>query len=169
MPRSELDLQLTRIDLLFAEANAFVPATLQSATAFRADLAGLFVVTIAATYESCVKEILINFASRHHVAFGNYTSQRYAKLNSRINVSDLHLYAKTFGPSVGVNFKAELKRSKDAINGRIGKDIEKSYEQILSWRHDFAHAGKRNTTLEEAAATHTIAKRVLYAFGKAFD
>lgn len=169
MPRREIDEQLSRIDMMFAEANTFVPAATPAATEFRADLAGLFVVTIAATYESCVKEILVGFASRHHAAFGSYATLKYAKLNSRIGMSDLHGYTKIFEPAAAVKFKQELKRLKEKVGQRTGKDIEKSYEQILSWRHDFAHAGKRNTTLEEAAATHTLGKRIIYAFGAAFD
>lgn len=51
---------------------------------------------------------------------------------------------------------------------RKGVNIETSYEQILDWRHDFAHARGRNTTIEEAVKTHTSGKRVLYLFDDAF-
>jgi hypothetical protein len=62
-----------------------------------------------------------------------------------------------------------LDRRKKQIDQRLGKSIVESYSQILSWRHAFAHAGTRNTTIEEAIATHRLAKRVLYTFDRAFN
>jgi hypothetical protein len=136
---------------------------------FRADLAGLLVVSMAASYESCVKETLVTFASSHHAVFGNFTSNNYQRLNSRIAIHDLHRYAGTFDDGVRNRFKILLDQRKRKIDARIGRNIESSYSQILSWRHDFAHAGIRNTTIEEAVSTHRLAKRVLYAFDEAFN
>ena len=61
-------------------------------------------------------------------------------------------------------FKDRLTAKKKLILDQVPEDTETSYEQILSWRHDFAHAGIRQTTMEEDAATHRIGKRVLYIF-----
>ncbi|WP_413371548.1 HEPN domain-containing protein [Brevundimonas phoenicis] len=168
MQRADLDTQLQRIDELIAEITKFVPADDISAGTFRADLAGLLVVSIAATYESCVKNVLVSYAHKQHVVFGNYTTARYARLSSKVSIRDLHSYANTFDSTVGRKFKSKLLSRKTAINAKLGKDIEKSYEQLLDWRHAFAHAGSRNTTIEEAASTHKLAKRVIYCFGEAF-
>lgn len=169
MPRVDLDGQLERIDELIAETKKFVPASAIGAGQFRADLAGLLVVSIAATYESCVKDVLVAYAHRQHVNFGSYTSVQYAKLNSRVSVGDLHAYANTFDPGVGLKFKETLSKKRAALNLRAGRDIEVAYGQILRWRHAFAHSGARNTTIEEAETTHRFAKRVIYCFGSAFD
>lgn len=127
MPRFDLDSQLERVDELIAETKKFVPAGDIGASKFRADLAGLLVVSIAATYESCVKDVLVSYAHRQHVVFGNYTTARYAKLNSKVSLRDLHSYANTFDPAVGRKFKDVLSKKKNAIRGRAGKDIEKAY------------------------------------------
>ncbi|MGD9658966.1 MAG: HEPN domain-containing protein, partial [Methylocystis sp.] len=81
----------------------------------------------------------------------------------------LNRYTKLFDIGINKKFKFNLSRRKASIDKRIGRNIESSYEQILSWRHDFAHAGLRNTTIEEALITHRLAKRVLYAFDEAFS
>lgn len=167
MARVDIEPILRRGDDLADEIAAFV-STDPSSVQFRADLAGLLVVAMAASYESAVKEILIGYSSRHHVQFALFAQSHFAKLNSKINISDLNKYAKTFDPTVHRRFGIKLSARKELISSRIGKDITKSYEQILSWRHDFAHAGIRNTTLEEAKSTHNLAKRVLYAFDEAF-
>jgi RiboL-PSP-HEPN len=168
MARLDLDDHINRVKALAGEMNQFVPIGDIRTSEFRADLAGLYVVAVAAAYEACIKEIIVNYATRHHQMFGQYALASYDKLNSRINMNDLHKYANTFDPVIGKKFKDHLKTNKDSINRRIGKDIEKSYKQVLDWRHDFAHAGKRNTTLEEAIRTHTLGLRVIYCFERAF-
>lgn len=167
MPRGDLDEILRRIDTLEGHIGDFVPVTARTVE-FRADLAGLLVVAIAAAYESCVKETLTAYASRHHEAFGTFTQNQFNKLNSKVAVSDLNLYARTFSNDIHRHFGEALDRRKKQIEARTGKNITTAYKQILSWRHDFAHAGVRNTTIEEALATHRFAKRVLYAFDEAF-
>lgn len=169
MPRPDLDLQFDRIDRLVKEMGQFVPASQIETAEFRADLAGLLVVSIAASYESCVKETLVSYAASHHAAFASFATNNYAKLNSRIAINDLYGYARTFDSGVHRRFGELLTRRKKAIDERIGKNILSSYKQILDWRHDFAHAGVRNTTIEEAMTTHRLAKRVLYVFDEAFN
>lgn len=169
MPRADLDLQFDRIDVLIAEINGLVPSDGYRAIQFRAHLAGLLVVAMAATYESCVKDILHEHAKQHHAAFGGFTLRNYQKLNSRVQVSDLKKYCELFDPNICVRFKERLTARKKSLLSRAGKNIETSYEQILTWRHDFAHAGIRNTTIEEAERTHRAAKRILYIFDDAFN
>ncbi len=168
MPRVDLDFHFDRIEKLVVEMEQFVPPATKGVAAFRADLAGLLVVTIAASYESCVKDTLVNYAGRHHSAFANFATNNYKKLNSRININDLHSYTGTFDENVSSRFKVLLEGRRTRIDARIGRNIVSAYKQILNWRHDFAHAGVRNTTIEEAIATHRLAKRVLYAFDDAF-
>lgn len=168
MPRADLDFHFDRIEKLVVEMEQFVPTAAKGVAGFRADLAGLLVMTTVASYESCVKETLISYAGRHHIAFANFATNNFKKLNSKISIGDLHRYTSDFDDQVSVQFKAILKKRKDGIDGRIGKNIETAYGQMLSWRHAFAHAGTRNTTIEEAVATHRLAKRVLYSFDDAF-
>ena len=168
MARSDVAAILGRVDLLAQEINASVPNDSRSIQ-FRADLAGLLVVLMAASYESCVKETIIGYASRHHAQFGTFAQNQYRRLNSRISMNDLYGYARTFDDTVNEKFKRIINDRKNRLLHRIGKDITVAYGQILSWRHDFAHAGVRNTTVEEALMTHRLAKRILYSFDDAFN
>ncbi len=110
----------------------------------------------------------MSFASRHHSQFGTFAQNHFHKLNSRVSLSDLYGYARTFDNAIHQRFGQIVDARRTKILNRIGKDITKSYSQILSWRHDFAHAGIRNTTVEEALMTHRLAKRVVHSFGDAF-
>ena len=169
MRRSDIDIHFVKIDDFIGEINDLVPISNYKTIQFRSDLAGLSVVAMAATYETCVKETLYDFANRHYVAFRNFFLRNFNKINSRIQVSDLKKYCETFDPIVCTYFKEELKQRKNLLLQRVGRNIKSSYEQILSWRHNFAHAGIRNTTIEEAATTHRFAKRINYIFNEAFS
>lgn len=168
MSRSDIAPILGRPETLALEINSFVPITPRTVQ-FRADLAGLLVVAMAASYEAAVKETLVSYASRHHSQFGTFAQNHFRKLNSRIGMSDLSSYARTFDNSVHRKFGELITSRKQQLISRIGKDFTKAYGQILSWRHDFAHAGIRNTTVEEALVTHRLAKRVLFTFDDAFN
>lgn len=165
MARADLDAHFSKIDDLIEEIERIVPIEGYENVQFRSDLAGLLVVAIAATYESCVKEVLFERARRHHAAFGGFASRNFQKLNSRIQIKDLRKYCQLYGSNaLDQAFKQKLKKRKELILERSGKNIETCYEQVLAWRHDFAHAMVRNHTIEEAINTHRCGKRVLYVF-----
>lgn len=167
MSKSDIKLILARPDSLALEIKEFVSEDAKT-IGFRADLAGLLVVSMAASYEACVKETLMSYAARHHAQFGNYAQNQFAKLNSRISMNELNGYARTFDSKVHRRFTELISHRKGRMKTKIGRDFTDAYAQILSWRHDFAHAGIRNTTISEALLTHRLAKRVLLAFDDAF-
>lgn len=168
MARADLDIHFARVEKMVKEISQFVPDGNTGTIEFRADLAGLLVVAMAAAYESCVKDTLVNHASQWHQSFGTFANNNFGKLNSRVSLKDLHRYAKLFGPEINSEFKRIFGERKQAIKQRTGTNIENSYDLILEWRHAYAHAGIRNTTISEAVRVHTYAKRVLYCFDEAF-
>lgn len=169
MARSDLDAHFQRVEKMVQEINEFVPDGTHGAIEFRADLAGLLIVAMAASYESCVKETIVNHASNKHIDFEKFAENNFSKLSSRVTVNDLMRYAGLFDESIKSKFKDTLAERRKSISGRTGKSIEKRYAQILEWRHAFAHAGIRNTTISEAVEFHRYAKRVLYVFDDAFS
>lgn len=132
----------------------------------RADLAGLLVISFVASYENAVKKILIVYADNHNDQFSFFVEKQFDKLNSRISLDDLKGYAKKFDEVLEVKFANELLRIKDRLGDQ---PFEGWYDQLLRWRHAFAHAGQKNTTIEEVFKAHQYAKYVLFAFYKAFS
>lgn len=167
MEKNELDSYLSRVDDLANKIDSYAPLGARN-TEFRADLAGLLVVSMASAYESCIKEILFDYASRHHPQFAYYTERNYEKLNSKIRVDDLNKLAKLFDDRNHTRFHTALKKAKRRIDLWTGVDIIGCYNQILTSRHSFAHAGERTTTIEEAIKNHRYAKHVIYIFYKSF-
>lgn len=168
MEKSELDTYLARVDELCSKIDSYAPFSAKNFE-FRADLAGLLVVSIASAYESCIKEIIYDYASRHHPQFAYYTERNYEKLNSKIRVDDLYKLAKLFDSKTHDRFTNRLKKEKRRFATWAGVDIIGCYHQLLSHRHSFAHAGERTTTIEEAIKNHRYAKHVIYIFYKSFS
>lgn len=168
MHPSELQQHFSRVDKLVSEMNRFVPEGSRGATEFRADLAGMLVVTVAAMYESCVKTTMVSYASRFGREFEGFTDRNFNKLSSRISYNDLRRYAGTFDERVRNRFDDILDRRRKTIVKLCGRNPIKQLDQILSWRHDFAHAGLRQTTIAEAIATHRLASVVILSFHKSF-
>jgi hypothetical protein len=169
MPRKSLVPIILRVDQLASEMQRFVPIGTRGADSFRADLAGLLVVAIAASYEDCVKITLVEHAAKRHVDFEEFSERNFSKLSSRIKINDLHSYSKLFGEHTELRFKEFLKRNNSSIKGKTGINIESSYKQLLDWRHDYAHGGIKHTTIDEAMRFHRFGVRVIFSFNKAFD
>lgn len=168
MARRDIEDILSRVAVLAEEMDEFAPASNIHAANFRADLGGLLTVAIASTYEECVKEVLINFAASKHPDFEKFARNNFGRLSSKVMVSDLMNYAAAFDQDRKNTFKESLQDRKSIIKRRTGVDIQERYEQLLKWRHDYAHEGKRNTTIEEALIFHRFGKRVILCFDQAF-
>jgi hypothetical protein len=165
MPKADLDNHFKKIDDLVRQIDELVPEDSGfNAVTFRADLAGLLVVTITATYETCVKQVIYRYAECRHVDFGTFARNNYDKINSKISVADLRKYCKTFSPHIHHRFKSILNKKKQKVLYLARKDIEKSYQQILDWRHDFAHEWNRNATIKDVVDMHRAGKIILYVF-----
>lgn len=168
MVPDELKEHFERIEILVAEMNRFAPPEARGVADFRADLAGMLIVTIAAVYETCVKTSMVTYAAKHGKAFEGFAERNYSKLSSRIMHNDLRRYASTFDVSICRKYEEVLDRRRKAAVRLSGRNPIKQLELILGWRHDFAHAGLRQTTIEEAVSTHRLASVVIFSFHKAF-
>ena len=123
MARSDIAQLLGRVDRLANEIQTHVPDGVVATIEFRADLAGLLIVSIVATYESCVKETLIGCAGRHHAAFSEFCSRHYDKLNSKIGENDLYRYAELFDSRVSDELKRRLTLIRQRIELRRGVNV----------------------------------------------
>lgn len=169
MSRAVVREYLNRVDDLAKEVEQHVPADRPEMTDFRSDVAGLLTVLTCATYETCVKQVIYAYAGRNSPMFGIYAEKRYDRINSKIEVSDLKNYASTFHPDLGNIFKENLERFRSNFIGKTSYDIVTKYNQLLKWRHSFAHSGARVTTVEEVLKHHSAAKRVLFIFSDSFE
>lgn len=159
MKKSSLDDYFRKIDNLFLELNELAPEIDIKKRNIRNEFSGLMVVSLAANYENCVKTILINYADFFHNKFSHQVERKYSYLNSRIKTDSLREYLNHFDGDVAF-FQKKIK----TYSIKLRNEIDKTYDQILTWRHSYAHANNSITSLDDAYKAHRYAKYVLYAF-----
>lgn len=170
MPRSDIRGHFKKIDDLLKEIDKFAPAGMAyQSTSFRSDLAGLIVVAVVATYETCVKEIISSYAHSKNQDFGKFAERNFERLNSKIKSGDLYKYCALFDKHISDKFKNNIDIKKSKLLNKTRHDIVVCYDQIFTWRHGFAHAWNKNMTIEEVVLMHKFGKRVIYAFELAFE
>jgi hypothetical protein len=125
---------------------------------------GFVAVTAVTVYELAVKEILCSFAESKHAVLGNFTRSYFERINGRIRYKVLHGdYVSSFGDKYVRRFKknVELRERQVLVSKR--KSILTSYDNIITWRHEFAHQGQvpKNATYAEAVDAYEVGKEII--------
>lgn len=144
----------------------------------RNELAGMFAVTIVATYEGIVKATLIDYAERIHPKYGSHVENDFEKLNARISVDDLKKYSMMFGlprweapqakPKNTV-FDGKLAETRPIVERRFRRDMMGSYKNLFIWRNAYAHERSTSATLSDVYDSHRVAQYVIRSFVEAFE
>jgi hypothetical protein len=144
----------------------------------RSELSGMFAVTIVATYESIVRETLIDYAGRFHPKYQSHVMGDFSKMNARISLDNLKDYSKQFGlspwrdadaPKQATIFHQLLRDQRAVVERRFRKDLSTSYSSLFRWRNDYAHERSASTTFGEVYEAHRVGQYVIRTFVKAFS
>jgi len=144
----------------------------------RNELAGMFAVTIVATYESIVKETLIDYAGRFHPKYQSHVENDFKKMNAKITLDNLKKYSDQFGltpwtepntPKNATTFHRLLIENRVLVERRFRMDVAASYGNLFRWRNDYAHERSAATTFGEVYRAHRVAQYVIRTFVKAFE
>lgn len=145
----------------------------------RNELAGMFSVTIVATYEGIVRESLIEYAGQFHPKYQAHVEGDFAKMNARISVENLKNYSFQFGlpecrdparpQKRQTRFHKILDERRLVVERRFRKDLLGSYQNLFRWRNDYAHERTATTTFGEVYEAHRVAQYVIRSFVAAFE
>jgi hypothetical protein len=102
-----LDRNFRHIRNLARDIEAKLNGTSSAEQRLRNEIAGMFAVTIAASYEGIVKETLVNYAGNFHPKYRSYIEKDFEKLNARISIDDLKSYSRRFGLTEWVGHKVK--------------------------------------------------------------
>lgn len=152
-----------------APADGVVGSSLIGKIELRAQLSGLALIFVTSSWERCVRNILVEHADTIAADFSSYINRRFNRMNSRIRLPDLYKYTEEFDPSLKKKLKEKIQLRKNKIEKRTGINIIERYDNILEWRHDFAHENRMNTTIEEIKKDYNFANRVIYCFNEVFE
>jgi len=155
---------LKRAEDLTENVLKLAPAPGPETDAFRADLAGLLAIAYVAAFENCVKSIFVAFSSATHPVLASVTEHHFDRLASKIHYDFIGSeYTAQFGNAYKAEYIKCLNDSEQDSMQKYQVSIKRSYSNILTWRHKFAHEGLMLTTLEEVTAAYPNAKRVIEA------
>ena len=144
----------------------------------RNEIAGMFAVTIAASYESIIKETVVNYAGGFHPKYRDHVEKDFNKINARISLSDLKEYSRRFGLKEWVGhgvkqnsttFHRVLQEKRVVVERRFRADLFTSYESIFRWRHAYAHERATSATFSDVYKAHRVAQYVIRSFVLAFE
>lgn len=128
---------------------------------------GFVCIAAATVYEMSIKYILLDFARRRDKIFYNYLSTVFLKINARVKIEHLkNDYLKKFGNEYLKKFSDLLDFEDDYVFQNEKSSIKSSYDNILQWRHGFAHNGDAPlyATFLEIVRSYNIGKKVIECF-----
>jgi len=126
--------------------------------------AGFVAVTAVTVFELAVKEILCTFGESKHSVLGNFTRSYFERINGRIKYKTLHEdYVASFGDKYARRFKKAVERREKEILTLRKRSVVNSYNNIIVWRHAFAHEGQipATATYAEAVDAYEIGKELI--------
>jgi len=144
----------------------------------KSELAGMFAVTIAATYEGIVRETLISYAATFHSKYKEYIEKDFKRLNARISIDDLKSYSRRFGLTEwsgsgmkknSTTFHKILSEKKEIVERRFRTDLLVNYSNIFNWRNAYAHERATSATFKDVYEAHRVAQYVVRSFVQAFE
>ncbi|HHH0660889.1 MULTISPECIES: hypothetical protein [Enterobacterales] len=158
-----IDVQLEKIAIMFDSVEIMLSNEQENSTiSMHNEMSGLLSITISAIYENCIKFIMEQYSLHYHEKFNSHVKESYDRLNSRIRIENLKSYISALSGN-----KDNFERYISVINRRYVENIEVKYEQILNYRHKFAHANINDTTIDELKVFFKFSKHVIYAFESA--
>jgi len=108
---------------------------------------GFASVAAATVYELAVKDIFIEFASKKHKVFEEFVKGSFGRLNGRIQADAIRgEYVPRFGTKYASRYGKRLQKTRTEYLRLNRRDFLIACQNILTWRHNFVHAGQLPTT-----------------------
>jgi hypothetical protein len=107
---------------------------------------------------------LCSFGDAKHLVLGTFTRNYFDRINGRVKYRILHEeYVACFGEKYVRRFKTNVQNREKKIFADKRKSILTSYDNIITWRNQFAHEGQlpMHATYAEAVETHELGKEVI--------
>ena len=126
---------------------------------------GFVSVAAVTVYEMAIKSIFIEFATKKHAVLESFTKNYFNQINGRIRPKHIKDdYVPMFGDKYLARYKKKLALNKDSYLQRNRRDFVNSYNNLITWRNDFAHEGRLSTTVTfaEVVQAYEDGKEVIH-------
>jgi hypothetical protein len=138
--------QFAHADAVMADLTRFVPTLVDPQ--LRQKYIGFAAVAAVTVYELAIKDIFVEFAATKHQVFEEFVKNSFSRLNGKIKPSMIKdEYVPQFGPKYAEKYKKVLKSGHTAYLRQHRRDFLNSYNNLVTWRHNFVHLGQLPTTV----------------------
>ena len=130
---------------------------------------GFAAVSVATVYELALKDIFLDFASRHHRLFATFVHGHFRRINGQISTDRIlgdHL--PLFGGRYVDCFKEDLEALELELLRHEKVSVKTSYSNLLTWRNKFVHEGDipATATYEEVKNSYEYGCRLLHCLDR---
>ena len=134
---------------------------------YKTRFVGYVAVSAVTAFEVNIRDKVIDFSSRKHNVFGNFTSAVFEKTNAKVKLEMLRNdFLSRFGERYLKRFNKALDTiEKDQMVAGSGS-VKNAYANIINWRHVFVHQGElpQYASYEEARSAYEHGKLVIACF-----
>ena len=126
---------------------------------------GFVAVSAVTVYEQAIKDIFISFSAKKNSVFGEFATAYFFRINGRISSREI---VKEYLPRFGEKYVKRFRRKRDKKENEIlrneRKSILASYNNIISWRNQFAHEGvvPNTVTFTEVRDAYANGKHIIH-------
>ena len=125
---------------------------------------GLVAIAAVTVYELSIKDIFCEFGEAKNKVFGNFTRSHFERINGRIKTRIIkNEYIKRFGDKYVKRFSRKIEAIEKSYLRTHNISIRSSYNNIIEWRNQFAHAGTlpMTVTYQEVIDSYEYGKLVI--------
>lgn len=130
----------------------------------KAKYIGFVSIAAVTVYELAIKSIFLEFSKNENKVLNCFTEKYFKRINGRIKINVIHDdYLTKFGDNYLVSFKQEVEKTRINFLKTHKRDFLAAYQNLIEWRHQFAHQGAINTTatFEEVTQAYEDGKSVI--------
>ena len=148
------------IDLLISQLEPLVQTGIDPL--ILSSWAGIIAVEAVTAYELSIKRICEEFARKKHKVFGSFVKSSYDRLNGHIFYKDIK---EGIVKPYGEIYLRRLVKNKDSKTALIMAservDLVQTYDNLITCRHRFVHAGMLTLSFSEAVNYYRIGKNLI--------
>lgn len=130
---------------------------------------GFVAVSAVTVYEQAIKDIFIAFSSQKNGVFGEFVIAYFQRINGRISSREI---VKEYLPRFGEKYVKRFQKKRDQREKEILKSgrnsMLTSYNNIITWRNQFAHEGRlpNTVTFREVREAYDTGKHVIHCLAE---
>jgi len=160
--------QFAHADAVMADLARFVPTLTDPQ--LRLKYIGFATVAAVTVYELAIKDIFIEFAGKKHQVFEEFVKSSFSRINGRIKPSHIKDdYIPQFGAKYVVKYRESLRKQHTTYMRQYRRDFLNSYNNLVTWRHNFVHVGQLPTTVtfQEVLQAYDDGKHLIHCIASA--